>query len=145
VPVVAERSMYWLGAPGPWADGTSTFGVDATGLRWGFAEGRVGGPLSFHTYIRIANESIYANPPAADVKVTYLKTDGTTVVQTYSVPGDDFITIDANTVPGLQDESFGVVVESTNNVRIFTERSMYWNADGVFWAGGLTTAGTRLP
>jgi hypothetical protein len=150
-PIVAERAMYWLGDPGPWADGTSVFGLTSSGLRWGFAEGRVGGPLAFHTYIRVFNPTY---TKSAEVKVTYLKADGTTVVQTYTVPGSyvnvafppaPFVTIDANATPGLQNESFGVLVESTNGVEIVAERSMYWDAGGVFWAGGLATAGTRLP
>ena len=39
-------------------------------------------------------------------------------------------------VPELQNESFGARIEVTNNVPIAVERSMYWNAEGRFWAGG---------
>jgi hypothetical protein len=150
-PIVAERAMYWVGPPGPWADGTTTFGTPTPGLRWGFAEGRVGGPYTFHTYVRVFNPAYQV---AAEVKVTFLKSDGTTVVRTYTVPGVansvppptlNFITIDVNAIPELAGESFGTIVESTNGVSIVTERSMYWDADGIFWAAGLTTVGTRLP
>jgi hypothetical protein len=149
VPIVAERAMYWYGPPGPWADGTTTFGSTSLGTRWGFAEGRVGGPQAFHTYLRLFNMTYQQ---AADVTVTFLKTDGTTVVQTWSVPGVanqvpppalNFLTIDVNTIAGLDGESFGILIESTKPIA--TERSMYWDADGVFWAAGLATAGTRLP
>src|SRR5262249_43240745 len=75
-PIVAERAMYWVGAPGPWADGTSTFGTTSAALRWGFAEGRVGGDAAFHTYLRIDAVSAPAN-----VTVTFLKRDGTIVVR----------------------------------------------------------------
>ena len=42
-------------------------------------------------------------------------------------------------------DAFGMIVASMNGSPIVAERSMYWNAGGVFWAGGITTAGTRLP
>lgn len=141
-PIVAERAMYWMGAPGPWADGTTVFGVTSPGLKWGFAEGRVGGPLTFHTYIRVAN----FNDASANVKITLLKRDGTTIEQTATVRDSDFWTLDVNAVPGMQSgDTFGAIVESTNGVPIVTERSLYWDSNGNFWAGGLATAGTRLP
>jgi hypothetical protein len=142
-PIVAERAMYWVGDPGPWADGTSTLGQTASSKRWGFAEGRIGGPLGYHTYIRVANGH-FEYP--ADVRITFLRTDGSPVVQTYTIPGHDFITVDVNSVPGLQNgESVAAIVETTNDGVIFTERSMYWNSGDAFWAGGIATAGTRLP
>lgn len=139
-PIVAERAMYWHGAPGPWADGTSAFGGNTAGLRWAFAEGRVGGPLNFHSYIRIVGGR---SGFPADVRVTFVKSDGTTVLKTYSVI--DFMTIDVNAIPELQNDSFSTIIESTNGQAIYTERSMYWDANGVFWAGGIATAGTHLP
>jgi hypothetical protein len=142
-PIVAERAMYWMGAPGPWADGTTVFGVTSPGLKWGFAEGRVGGPLAFHTYIRVAS---FDNIGSANVKITFLKQDGTTIEQTTTIPNNDFFTLDVNSVPGLQNgDTFGTIVESTNGATIVAERSMYWDSNGNFWAGGLATAGTRLP
>jgi len=49
VPIIAERSMYWPGAAVPWGEGHNSFGVVDAGTSWGLAEGRVGGPLNFHT------------------------------------------------------------------------------------------------
>ncbi len=132
--------MYWVGAPGPWADGTSSFGVSTLGTQWGFAEGRVGGPLMYHTYIRVFNPD---QNQTAYVQITYLREDGSTLVQNYSVNPWDFLTVDVNGVPGLRDgESVGALIQS--NIGVATQRSMYWNSGGVFWAGGLTTAGTRI-
>jgi hypothetical protein len=153
VPIVAERAMYWLGAPGPWADGTSSFGTKHTGVRWGYAEGRADGLLNFHTYIRIFNANTDVRQ-TADVKVTFIREDGSTAVKTYRVPPfvygqpappRPFVNIDVNTIPELDGQSFGTIIESTNGVEITTERSMYWDSNGLFWAGGITTAGTRLP
>lgn len=141
---VAERAMYWHGAPGPWADGTTSSGVDEPARRWAFGEARVGGPLNFHTYLRIANIHTYTAKPGATVKVTFLKTDGTTVVQTYVISADGLVDIDVNAVPGLQNESFGILIEAAET-DVVTERTMYWDSGGNFWAGGITTTGTRLP
>jgi hypothetical protein len=79
----------------------------APGTRWGFAEGRVGGPLDFHSYIQIGNPA----DSAADVKLTYLKTDGSTIVKTYQVAATSRFTVDMGATSGLKDESFGVIVE----------------------------------
>jgi hypothetical protein len=54
-------------------------------------------------------------------------------------------TIGASTVPELLDRSFGAKIEVTNGVAIAVERSMYWNANGVFWAGGSHAPAQRLP
>ena len=110
IPIVAERAMYWLGAPGPWADGTSSLGTPSTGLRWGYAEGRVGGPLNFHTYLRIFNPTRDPSK-TANVNVTFIQDDGRTIVRNYSVPALNyyparparraFINIDVNEIPEL--------------------------------------------
>jgi hypothetical protein len=43
------------------------------------------------------------------------------------------------------DESFAANVAVTNNVPIFVERSLYWNAEGITWAGGTNASAVRLP
>ncbi len=48
-------------------------------------------------------------------------------------------------VPEMHDESFGTLIEVTNGVPIAAERSMYWDAQGVFWSGGTNATGMRLP
>jgi hypothetical protein len=37
------------------------------------------------------------------------------------------------------------LVEATNGVEIVVERSIYWDAAGVTWAGGTNVVATRLP
>jgi hypothetical protein len=139
--IVVERAMYWVGNGGSYTDSTNVFGVNAPGTKWGFAEGRVGGPLDFHSYILIGN----MNATPANVKVTYLRTDGTTIVKTYTVGATSRLTVDVGMTSGLQNESFGAVVESTNGVEIVAERAMYWTSGGVLFEGALATTGTRLP
>jgi hypothetical protein len=46
-------------------------------------------------------------------------------------------------VPELTDAGFGALIESTQPIVV--ERSMYWNAGGVFWAAGTNATATRLP
>jgi hypothetical protein len=46
---------------------------------------------------------------------------------------------------GGEETSFGARIEVTNNVPIAVERSLYWNANGIFWAGGTNALGTPLP
>jgi hypothetical protein len=61
------------------------------------------------------------------------------------VPPTSRFNIDASTVTELQNESFGAVIEVTNNVPIIVERSMYWDANGILFSGGTNATGIRLP
>jgi autotransporter-associated beta strand protein len=143
LPIVSERSTYWSADVSPWGEGHNSFGLTQTATSWGLAEGRVGGDHQFATFILLANPS---TTMAADVSVTYLRENGAPVVKTYQVPAASRFTIGVNSqVPELQNESFGAKVEVTNGVAIAVERSMYWNANGVFWAGGSHAPAQRLP
>ena len=141
VPIIAERSMYWPGVAKPWGEGHNSFGVIEAGTRWGLAEGRVGGPFNFQTYILLAN----AQATAADVTVTFLRESGAPIVKTYRVPPTSRFNVDSSSVTELQHESFGAEILVTNNVPIVVERSMYWDAAGVSFSGGTNATGIRLP
>ena len=142
VPIVAERAMYWVGDPAPWTESHDSLGIVAPGTKWLLAEGRVGGPQAYQTYILLGNPS--ATP--ADVTITYLRSDGTTTTSHHLVPGRSRVNVLVNgQVPALQNEAFGAKVEVTNGVGIVVERSIYWNAGGVVWAGGTNVTATRLP
>jgi hypothetical protein len=142
VPIVSERSMYWPGDATPFGEGHNSSGVVATATRWGLAEGRIGTPRRFTTYILLANPSA----TAANVTVTYLREAGAPVTKTYTVPPTSRFNIDvAGAVPELHDESFGARIEVTNGVPIAVERSLYWDANGIFWAGGTNALATPLP
>jgi hypothetical protein len=67
------------------------------------------------------------------------------LVKTYMVPATSRFNIDLATVPELSNESFGVLIDVTTGVNIAVERSLYWNANGVFWAGGTNALATPLP
>ena len=141
VAIVSERSMYWPGDASPFGEGHNSAGVMTTSTHWGLAEGRVGGPHQFQTYVLLANPETRA----ADVTVTFLRENGAPpVVKTYTVPATSRYNIDLATVPELSNESFGVRISVTNDVNIAVERSLYWNANGVFWSGGTNALATPL-
>jgi uncharacterized repeat protein (TIGR01451 family) len=143
VPVIVERAMYWPAPFTTWAEAHNSFGVTETALRWGLAEGRVGGPHAFETYVLLANP----NATAAEVRLTFLREDGTTVVKDYTVAPTSRFNVPVNAfVPELADEDFAVVIEVRNGVPIAVERALYNNdAAGTWWAAGTNATATRLP
>ena len=140
-PIVVERSQYW-GAP-EFIEGHNSVGVNATGLRWAVADGRVGGAGNAQTYVLVANPG---SVPAV-VTATFLRTSGPPVVKTFNVPASARynigITGGGTQVPELANESFSVVVESTQPVVV--ERATYSDAGGVVWAAGANATATPLP
>lgn len=141
LPVVTERSQYWVGPFTSWYEGHSSFGVPALGTEWGLAEGQVGGSLGFETYILLSNPD--AVP--ATVDVTYLRASGAPVLKLYTVPANTRLNVHVNSqVPELANETFGALVRSTNGTPISVDRSMYWSVGGQIWAGGTSVSAARL-
>jgi hypothetical protein len=142
VPIVSERSMYWEGDVKPIGEGHNSSGIAEAGERWGLAEGRIGLGRAFDTYILLANPSA----TKASVRITYLREGGAPIVKEYDVPATSRFNVDVKTVvPELQNSSFGAIIEVLNDVPIAVERSLYWDANGAFWAGGTNALATRLP
>jgi hypothetical protein len=141
VPVIVERAMYWPSAA--WGEAHNSFGVTQTATKWGLAEGRVGFPQAFATYILLANP----NATAAQVRVTFLRTNGTTVVKDYTIDPTSRFNVAVNAmVPELQNEHFSAVIEVLNGQPIAVERAMYNNdAGGNFWAAGTNATAVKLP
>jgi hypothetical protein len=139
--VIVERSQYW--PQGNWYEAHNSAGETTAGLRWGLAEGRVGGTNHAQTYILIANPGAQA----ANVTATFLRTDGTTIVKTLTVAATSRMNLAVagagSDVPELIDEAFGTVIDSTQPVIV--ERSMYTDANGVIWAAGTNATASRLP
>jgi hypothetical protein len=139
---VSERAMYWPGDDTPFGEGHASAGLTTTSLDWVLAEGRVGGPSAYTTYILLANPQT----SAANVTVTFLPETGAPIVRTLTVNATSRFNIDVGgMVPELQNRSFGARVQVTNNRAIAVERSLYWNADGRFWAGGSNAPGSIVP
>ncbi|MGE3842866.1 MAG: Calx-beta domain-containing protein [Vicinamibacterales bacterium] len=140
LPVVSERAMYWAGPASGWYEAHNSFGLTTIGTKWGIAEGRVGGSRGYETFILLANTT----DTTANVTVTYLRTNGTTLTKTYSVPPTSRFNVYVNSfVPELQNEEFSAIIESTQPIAV--ERALYWNAGGVFWAAGTNATAARLP
>jgi hypothetical protein len=139
LPVVVERAMYWPGNWATWYEGHASAAVAQPGTKWALAEGEVGGSSSFMSYVLIANP----NGQDASVRVTLLRANGAApVVSTYTVAANSRLTL--YQFPLASGERFGAVVESTNGITIVAERSMYWNANGLYWSGGTNETGVRL-
>jgi len=112
-----------------------------SGAAFFFAEGTC--RPNFDTYFCIQNPGA----AAADVKVTYYRGDGTTDVQTLSVPPTSRATISAKDRLGVRDDAahdFSTSVECTNGQGIVCERPMYFNYQGK-WTGGSDAVGTLAP
>lgn len=139
-PILSERAMYWPGSSDQWFESHASWGLTQVSTRWIFAEGRVGGPEAYETYLLMANPSA----TAVTATVRFLKTDGTTIERDVTVPANARVNLHVNTdVPELANESFGAVVLASGP--LFAERAMYANADGVVWAAGSSATGARLP
>jgi hypothetical protein len=140
-PVLAERALYWPAPYATWRAGHVGTGAVAPGTTWGLAEGQVGGPNNCETYLLLANPS----GTASQVQVTYLRTAGlSAVVKTYTVPATSRLTVWVNGVTELSNETFGMVVEVLSGAPVVVERSIYWDADGDWWAVGTNGLGVKL-
>jgi hypothetical protein len=97
---------------------------------------------AFQTYILLANPSA----TAANVHITFLRANGTTVVKTFTVAPTSRFNVDVSSAAAeLQNEAFGALIEVLNGVGISVERAMYSDALGQTWAAGTNALATRLP
>jgi hypothetical protein len=140
-PIAVERAMYWAFDGGPWREGHASAGATAPAAHWALADGRAGGPQAHQTFLLVANASAV---DAAAIAVRFLLPDGTRVARTYTVPAGARLTIHVNEAAALPPR-FAVIVEATNGTSIVVERSTYWDAGGVTWAGGTNQMATPLP
>jgi hypothetical protein len=81
------------------------------------------------------------------VTVTFLRTDGSTLVKQFTVSATSRFTIPINgdpagSVPELTNESFAATVSSTQPVIV--ERSMYTTTNGLLWTAGTNSTGIAL-
>jgi hypothetical protein len=123
--------------PPPTIDGGhASQGVSGASTRWYLAEGCTAG--SFDTYV------VLMNPTGLDARVRaqYMKTDGTVVNQTYSVPSLSRYTVKVDDIPGLEEADMSTRLVSSQ--LITAERAMYFDDyDGK--NGGTCSAGVTKP
>lgn len=139
--VVVERSMYWgrglfnfgpaYTGGGPVTDirgGHNVLGANAPQTRWMFAEGAVGGPHGFQTYVLVSNPSA---TDAAYVRVNLYTSAGEHLIEgAWIAPGsrstfwlNDVVT---RQLGARERAEFAIDVESTTGVPVVAERAMYW-------------------
>jgi subtilisin-like proprotein convertase family protein len=142
VAIIAERSMYWPGIDQGWQETHNSFGVTQTGLRWGLADVRVGGPRTHQTYVLLANPNL----TPAEVAVRFLRPGAAPVTRSYTVAPTSRMNLWVNNdVPELGDGTFSVDVQVLNYQPIAVEKALYWNSEGAVWAGGTNVTATMLP
>ena len=138
-PLIAERSLYFDYGSGSWPGGTFGTGAQAPRKTFYFAEGSTrANPVdgTFGEWVTIEN----ANNKTVNVKMSYLKNDGVTIVQTVQVQPLTRSTISVNQVLG-PDMDTSMVIEASEPVNV--ERPMYFDYRG-FAEGGSVTRGYGL-
>jgi Proprotein convertase P-domain len=139
--IVAERAMYWPNISLGWREAHNSFGITESALRWGLADGRIGGPRTFRTFVLLANPN--AHP--AEVDVRFLKT-GSSATRSYVLAPFSRRSIFVNSeVPELGDGQFSVDVQVRNFQPIAVEKALYWDSGAEVFAGGTNVTATRLP
>ncbi len=126
-PIIVERTMYFANG-----GGHGTIGAKTPGQTWFLAEGdsRPG----FDTWILLQNPS---KTDVANVQVTFIKDDGTTLVAYYALDPRTRLSVFADTV--VPNTTFGARIDSDQ--QIIVERSLYL-ANG---AGGHASTAMPIP
>ncbi len=130
-PIVVERPMYF-NYNGIYQGGHDVVGALAPATIFYFAEGS--SRPEFDTFICIQNP----NDEEAEVKITYIKGDGTRDEEFRAVSANSRSTVTVKEKLGQADDvahDFSIMVESTGGHSIICERPIYFNYNGV-WAGG---------
>ncbi len=125
-PIVAERTMTF-GAPGSASEtGVHTApGVRELARRWYFAEGTTQAPFAMKILV------LNPNAQNADVAVTFLTPDGTSLTRRYAVPPTTRLVVDVNEV--VPELGVATTVESDRPVAV--ERALYWADQAAGTAG----------
>jgi uncharacterized protein YbdZ (MbtH family) len=146
VPVIVERTMWWPGpgvTPEFWTESHSTVGTTASSIRWGLADGEVGGARAAETYILIANTSAYAG----QARVTLYFEDGTTAEKLFDLLPSSRTNVSVSAeFPLAVGRRFGSVIESVGDApaQIVVERSIYTSTNGQTWNAGTSVLGVRF-
>ena len=145
VPVIVERTMWWMGSKRSWTEGHNAFGTTRTAPRWLLAEGENGGPRAINTFVLVANTSA----ADASVRVTLLPEEGAEESVTYTVGANRRFTVPvAEAFPSSDGTRFSILVESLNPSTaggLVVERATYWNTDEDVWGAGAGAVGAILP
>ena len=117
---------------------SDTLAVVVSGLSYSLAEGATGS--FFDLDVAIANPS--ASP--APVTVTFLREDGSTVSQNFTLAATSRTTVGVDSIVGLENlGGVSTVVTSTSGVALVAERTMFWGAGRYGAHGGSAVDGPR--
>ena len=134
--------MYWPDISEGWREAHNSVAVTQGALRWGVADGRIGGTRGYATYILLANP----NEADAEVQVGFLKGGVRGPSRSLVLPGLSRHTIWVNNdFPSLGDGLFSAEVQVLNYQPIVVEKAMYWNSGTQIWAAGTGVVATPLP
>ena len=137
--IVAERPMYF-NYHNKWTGGHNVMGTNSPNDRWYFAEGTT--RSGFEEWLAVQN----ANDADAQVTVHFLKSDGTSKDNTYTVGANSRWTLDVSQPLGTGVDS-SMIVES--NLPVVAERPMYFSYKqddpGYGWTGGHDVVGAPRP
>jgi hypothetical protein len=142
-PVIVERAQYWPDPAPQWYEAHGSPALQAPGMKWGLAEGRVGGASNHQTYILLSNPNASAD---AHVSITFLRESGAPFTKTFTVPASQRFNVQTGPgtdVPELADERFGALITSDQPIAV--ERAMYTDAGGQTWAAGTSANATPVP
>ena len=142
-PILVERAQYWPFTPDRWYEAHNAFGSTAVGTKWGLAEGRVGGPEGYQTFILLANADVSAGGAGPHHVPAREWHDGGQ--ELHRQPDEPFQRAGEQPCRNWPNESFGALIEVTSGPGIFVERALYSDAQGVVFAAGTNALATRLP
>ncbi|MBL8140554.1 MAG: CSLREA domain-containing protein [Acidobacteria bacterium] len=143
VGVVIERALWWGGDITQWYEGHNSAGAQATGTKWGLADGEVDASNGTETYILIGNTSL----TTGTARVTLVFEDGTQQSRDFALPASSRTNVAVSVeFPSAAGKRFGAIVDSigATPANLVVERAMFNDAGGVTWAAGSNAFGTRL-
>jgi hypothetical protein len=136
-PIITERAMYFeymSSIPG----GHDTMGATSPAQEWYLAEGYTSG--GFDTYVLLQNP----HEEEASVRATFYTPDGEPLIRDYTIDPQSRYTIKVDEVEGLSSCEVSTMIETTNEVEIIAERSIYFTYKDK-WGGGHNTMGVNEP
>ena len=124
-PIVVERSLFW--PVGAWHESHSSAAMPAPQLKWGLAEGQVGGPTRAQTYI--LSGTVAAARPI--FTVTFLRTTadrGQVVHGRAERPANIAVTAPTARCQSSSTRPLRTIIQSTQPIVV--ERSVYVDVGG---------------
>ena len=137
VPLVAGVNVITVTAVDVSGNSASdTVSITLSEIVYSLSEGATGS--FFDLDIAIANPT----DTPADVAIAYLRPDGITVPQAFTLGARSRRTVRVDEVSGVQDTAVSAVIRSKNAVPIVVERTMFWDAS---YYGGHTGSAVDAP